>query len=178
MMEYQIIDQRTRSVGLDTGTSESHGIFCGLLCGGHESAESVWLTELLADVDPQDLLVKECTESLVELARDTREQIDGPELGFSPCLPDDDSDMQMRAVALRDWCRGFLYGLGLSGTHENMLGKISIEALNDMARIATLDDQDLQESEQEEQSYMELVEFLWVAAMLIYEERVAKGSQS
>lgn len=170
-MDYKELDRRCRSIGLDTGASESHGIYCGLLCGGHQEAETAWLSELLSQHDSQDLLVRECAEGLHDLAEETRADIDGPGLGFSPCLPLDETPMSERAPALRDWCRGFLYGLGLSGTHDEHLSPASLEALGDLSNIVQLDEESLSDSEQEEEAYTELAEFVWVAAMLVYEER-------
>ncbi len=169
-MDYQQLHQRTRSIELDTGLSENHGIYCGLLCGGHPDAETVWVSEPLEDRDPLDLRVRDCAEEFRTLAKETREDIEGPGLGFRPCLPEDADPIVDRASALRDWCRGFLYGLGLSGTHEHHLSEVTMEGLGDLSRIAQLDDHALSNSEQEE-AYSELTEFVWVAAMLIYEER-------
>ncbi len=136
------------------------------------------MAELLVDYDPLDLLVRDCAEGLRELAEQTREAIDGPGLGFTACLPGDDAPIAERAAALRDWCRGFLYGLGLSGTHEHQLSEVALEALGDLSHIAQLGEQAAEKSEQEEEAYMELTEFVWVAAMLIYEERVGKREQA
>ncbi len=174
-MDYQQLYQRTRSIGLDTGPSENHGIFCGLLCGGHPDAETLWVSELLQDCDPLDLRVRDCAEGFRALAEETREDIERPGLGFKPCLPGDTNPMVDRASSLRDWCQGFLYSLALSGTHEHHLSEITMEALGDLSHIAQLDDQALSGSEQEEDAYSELTEFVWVAAMLIYEERARTG---
>ena len=166
-MEYKEISDRAVSIGLEVDAAESHGIFCGLLCGGDEEPEATWLAELLAEQDPQDLLVQECADGLRTLARRTREDIEGPGMGFSPLLPGDRAALSHRATALRDWCRGFLYGMGLTGTSEGQLSAETLEAVNDMIGISRLDVELVSSSEQDEEAYAELCEFVWVAAMLV-----------
>ena len=174
-MSYQQLNDQGRSVGLEVYAAEGHGIFCGLLSGGSKDPEGIWLGELLAELDPQDLLVVECVEALRDLARGTREEIEGPEMGFSLLLPGDGQALSVRANALRDWCRGFLYGMGLSGTGEGQLSADTLEAVNDMIDISRLDVELVSSSEQDEEAYAELCEFVRVAAMLVYEERANKG---
>jgi yecA family protein len=169
-MNYQQLNERGRSIGLEVDAAESHGILCGLLCGGDKDPEGVWLGELLAGQDSRDLLVVDCAEGLRNLARETWEAIEGPGLGFSPVLPDDSQALSVRAIALRDWCRGFLYGMGLSGTGEDQLSAETLEAVSDMIGISRLDTELVSSSEQDEEAYTELCEFVWVAAMLVYEE--------
>jgi uncharacterized protein YgfB (UPF0149 family) len=148
-----------------------------LLCGGSPQPEALWLEEVIADQDPGDPLVQECVRVLRGLAADTRERIGGPGMGFAPLLPDDEEPLAARAAALRDWAQGFLYGLGLTGTAPSDLSPESAEALDDLAEIARLDAATASGSEQEEAAYAELAEFVWVAGMLIYEDRVrSEGS--
>jgi hypothetical protein len=130
---------------------------------------------LLAAKDPQDLLVMEYADSLRNLTRETREDIEGPGMGFSPLLPEEGQALAFRATALRDWCRGFLYGMGLSGTVEDQLSAETLEAVNDMIDISRLDIELISSSETDEEAYAELCEFVWVAAMLVYEERARKA---
>ncbi len=173
-MNYQQVNDQGRSIGLEMDAAESHGIFCGLLCGGDEDPESVWLAELMAELDPLDLLVREHADGLRNLARETREDIEGPGMGFSPLLPDDSQALSARSTALRDWCRGFLYGMGLTGTGEAQLSAETLEAVNDMIEISRLDVALVSSSDEDEEAYAELGEFVWVAAMLVYEERARK----
>jgi uncharacterized protein YgfB (UPF0149 family) len=177
-MNHQQIDEQGRAIGLKLGAAESHGVFCGLLCGGSDDPESLWLAELLQDHDSLDLLVGECADGLRDLARQTRDDIEGPGMGFSPLLPAENQPLSARAAALRDWCRGFLYGLGVSGTAERQLSAETLEAVNDMVGISRLDVELVSSSEADEESYAELCEFVWVAAMLVYEERVRSGEAS
>ena len=72
-----------------------------------------------------------------------------------------------------DWCRGFLYGLGLAGISDRDLSEQTREVFHDFTEVTRLDLAGLEEGEDNEDALTEIVEFLWVAAMLVYEERVA-----
>jgi yecA family protein len=170
-VSYRQLSETLQAAALPTGAAEAHGVFCGMLCGGLPHPEPDWIGQLLESADARDLRTLECERALRTLAATTRDAIDGPGLGFSPLLPDEDAPLPERAAGLRDWCQGFLYGLGLSGTHDRTLSAETAEALHDLAEVARLDS-DLQDSDEaHEEAYSEVAEFVWVAAMLIHEER-------
>jgi yecA family protein len=177
-VNYDQLNEHIEAVGLETGVAESHGMFCGLLCGGGAEPESLWLAQLLQDRDGLDLLVQECGQGLRSLGAETREAIDGPGLGFTPLLPDDERPLAERARALSEWCQGFLYGVGLTGTRDQHLSPETAEALRNLADIVHLDSDVAADSEEDEEAYTELTEFVWVAAMLIYEERAPHVPQA
>ena len=90
---------------------------------------------------------------------------------FEPLLPDDEQPLNGRANALALWCTGFLYGLGTGHISdlEALNGDVG-EIVRDFTEIsrATGDDADADESN--EQAYAELVEFIRVAAQVVFEE--------
>lgn len=160
---------------LALGPVEAHGIYCGLLCSGEREPIERWLDEILPQRNDSGTDTASCREALSRLAEQTRDHIQSPELGFSPLLPASDTALAERAEAVHDWSRGFLYGLGLTGCDPNTFSGATREALDDLTELTRLDLDDLEDSEQNEESLMELTEFLWVAAMLVYEDR---GRQS
>ena len=89
---------------------------------------------------------------------------------FAPLLPDDEEALNARANALALWCTGFLYGLGTGQISdlEALTGEVG-EIVRDFTEIsrATGDDADADESN--EQAYAELVEFIRVAAQVVFE---------
>ncbi len=170
-MDHEELERRLNTLGLDTSAAESHGLCCGLLCAAAEAPEETLVATLLADADPADLLVRDAGEALAALARATREAIEGVGLGFEPLLPSDEAPIPRRARGLGDWCQGFLYGVGLAGVDDKALAADTREALRDLAAIAQVDDQDEEESEEAAEALEELAEFVWVAAMLLYEDR-------
>lgn len=156
---------------LPLGAAEAHGLLCGLLCSRHEDAQKRWLDELLEETSDGDLLVVECRGALDRLYRQTRSEIEDPGLGFRPLLPEDSQPLQQRAKALSEWCQGFLYGLGLCGLDQDRLSEATREALQDLSQITRMDVNSLEESEQDEEALMEVSEFVWVAAMLLFQDQ-------
>ncbi len=174
-IDYRQLTERLSVSELTPSAAEAHGILCGLICAGHPGAETTWTEEILRGTESEDLLAQECRQSLHALAETTREEIEGPGLGFDPLLPNDDASLAERAVGLYDWTRGFLYGLGVAGVDEKDLSQQTREIFRDFAAITHLDLEGL--DEEGEEALMELREFVWVAAMLVYEE-CGQGAES
>ncbi|MCB1742654.1 MAG: UPF0149 family protein [Gammaproteobacteria bacterium] len=85
-------------------------------------------------------------------------------------LPVDGLPIRLRAEAFVAWCAGFLVGIGLAG--ERRLSSLSEEArevlsdLSEFTRMSLL----IQPSDEAESDLMELIEYVRVGAMLLYEE--------
>lgn len=169
--DYDRLAARLCVCELDPSPAEAHGILCALLCAGRPDARGDWLAEILAGTDANDLLAREARGELEALAEHTRAEIEGPGLGFTPLLPGDGRPLSERAVALYDWSRGFLYGLGVAGVDRADLSGQAREVFDDFAAITHMDLDALEEGEDSEEALTELTEFVWVAAMLIYAER-------
>jgi uncharacterized protein YgfB (UPF0149 family) len=170
-IDYQELTQRLAVSDMVPSAAEAHGILCALICAGSPRAEESWLEELLAGVDEGDLLAQELRPVLQDLALRTRTELAGEELGFTPLLPDESTRLAERALALYDWSRGFLYGLGIAGVDAGDLSEQGREVLGDFASITRLDLDDLEDSEEHEQALMELTEFVKVAVLLLLEEQ-------
>jgi len=167
---YQRLERELARADLEVGCAEAHGLLCGLLCAHHRDPQQRWLDELLEQTAEADLLVTACRRALEQLYRETQSEFDDPGLGFRPLLPNDDQPLQQRAKALVDWCQGFLYGIGLCGLEQNSLSADTREALADFTQIARMDTQRLEGSQQDQEAFWEVSEFIWVAAMMLFHE--------
>ncbi|MCU7842566.1 MAG: UPF0149 family protein [Candidatus Thiodiazotropha sp. (ex Monitilora ramsayi)] len=170
MPDYGRFDQALESIGLDIGGSEAHGLVCGLICAGASEAHVEWIESLFADRPSNDLLVREARRMFGQLYLATRHQVADENLEFAPLLPEENNALQVRAQALVNWCEGYLYGMGLAGISEQQLVGDAKEALNDISEFTRLDLDSLVDDESSENAYMELLEFLRVATLLIWEE--------
>ena len=93
-----------------------------------------------------------------------------PHFQLTLLLPDDNSPIETRLTAVAQWCQGFLYGLGLGCPDPAIWSQPNIkEALEDIAQIQKIDTQP-EEHEDSEKDYIELVEYLKIATILIFEE--------
>lgn len=153
---------------LGVGASELHGSLSGYLCGGGNAGAAALLSALElenADTQPNDA----GQQLLGDLYAETRVQLDDPELGFEPLLPDPERPLAERGDALVDWCRGFLGGLGLSGqTGRRGLSEEGTEILRDLDAIAA--SHFSYEDADDENSLMEVFEFVRIGVLLLYAE--------
>jgi uncharacterized protein YgfB (UPF0149 family) len=151
---------------------EAHGILCGLMCGGAADPEATWLHQLLPESEANDLLIEEAREALAALARLTREELEASEFGLTLRLPDETRPLAERAMALYDWVRGFLYAWGTLDHSGAEPSAETQEILRDFTDVTRMDLERLDDDEENEEALTEVSEFIRVAAMLMYQERV------
>jgi hypothetical protein len=75
-------------------------------------------------------------------------------------------------MALYDWVRGFLYAWGTLDLSGAQPSAETNEILSDFTDVTRMDLDRLDDSEQNEEALTEVSEFIRVAAMTIYQERV------
>jgi yecA family protein len=170
--EFAALMQQARG---SVSPAESHGILCALLVVQAQPTAEQWLAEVLPDVVASagqgDALARETVQQMVGLFQWTQQQLSSGSFSFELILPDDEDDLASRTEALGDWCRGFLYGLGLSGIGDiDRLPDDMPEILHDMEKISHAEDYQAQDEEEDEQAFMELVEYVRVGAMMLNEE--------
>ena len=171
-IEYDQYGRLLQESALAPTPGEAHGLLCGLICGGAPTPERAWLDQLFPAPDTADPHWQETLTGLHTLARQTQDGLQGQGLAFTPLAPDDSMPLVERATALYDWVRGFLFAIGVLGVAERDLPEQTREVLRDFADITRLDLDQLTECEEDESALTELIEFVRVAAMLVYEERV------
>lgn len=171
-IDYDQCERLLQESALAPTAGEAHGMLCGLICGGSPSPERAWLDQLFPVPDAADPQWQETLTSLHALACQTQDRLQGRGLAFTPLAPDDSRPLVTRAIALYDWVRGFLFAFGMLGVVERDLTEQTREVLRDFADITRLDLDQLTGSEEDESALTELIEFVRVAAMLVFEERV------
>lgn len=171
-IEYDQFGRLLQESVLAPTPSEAHGLLCGLICGGAPTPERAWLDQLFPTPNAGDPHLQEALTGLHTLARQTLDGLQGRGLSFIPLAPDEACPLVERATALYDWVRGFLFAFGVLGIAERDLPEQTREVLRDFADITRLDLDQLSESEEDESALTELLEFVRVAAMLVYEERM------
>ncbi len=172
-----IADQLT-IVGTLTSPSELHGLLCGRLSGGLRYQDESWLKAATEFLDPDTAIETEQQTALLDLYRDTVNQLQDQDLSFAPMLPDDDMELSQRIEALGQWCHGFLNGFGTSGvSKDTALSVETAEALRDFAAFVQLD-HDADDSEESERDLAEIVEYVRVAALSVFMENAAAKAKS
>lgn len=173
-VEYEEVEQRLCSMEMETTAAEVHGLLCGLLSGGSKPVDQFWFAELFAEMDEDDLLRQECRQTLQRLYDQTLAAMSDSGMAFVLFLPSDEKPLRQRASGVRDWCIGYLYGLGLTkGVDDAKLSSGCRESLADISEITRMNTDVLGDDEEEEEALMQVTEFLRVAAMLVHDELTA-----
>jgi uncharacterized protein YgfB (UPF0149 family) len=159
------------SAGSQVVAAEGHGCLCGALCTSPDYTLERWVDELVA-ADGEDLDIQLPPDTALQLLFvDTHRALRGEEMEFEPLLPDDDEPLERRAIALSQWCQGFLYGFGTGKPMRDadIKGQVD-EVLRDFSHIArgAVDVGDA--GEDEEAAYAEVLEYVRVGVQLIHDE--------
>jgi len=151
--------------------SECHGVACGLLCRQPDSTFDAYMTlmktlEIIVDAPAAGF-----HGTLEDLFTSSREQLADENMGLTLWLPEDSEILEERTMALSHWCTGFLAGLGGGGKEElTAMSEDANDALNDLAQIAKAEVLDTEESEDDENAYTEIVEYVRIVVYMIHED--------
>jgi uncharacterized protein YgfB (UPF0149 family) len=150
--------------------AESHGCLCGALCTTQQYTLENWLDELVPEADDD---AADDRAPLRLLFADTMRALRGEEMEFQLLLPDDDDALLERALALSQWCQGFLYGFGTGRAvpREELTGEVN-EVLRDLTHISQASVETGADAEEEEQAYAEIVEYVRAGVQLIHDELI------
>lgn len=160
------------TLGPDPGAAaEAHGTLCGLLCIASDDLPGTWIQNTLADGEGDTTVVDStAAAALASLYDGTREALSGDALAFTPFLPDDETDIALRAEAIGRWCQGFLYGMAVRGLKEIADLPADVrEILEDFSQISRADHESGDDDEQAEAALVELVEYSRVGVQLIFD---------
>ena len=173
VVDHDVLNEALKRCGASWSAAQTHGL--------QSSRLAVIGTRGLADSNGQVLdgvntiteFRKECEDMLGMLWQTTHKAFSERLSAFEPLLPDESDRADVRTEGLAHWCEGYLHGL-VSGEHDAMLKERLAadpvaDVIKDMLQItrATVDNG---EDEGSEEAYVEIVEYLRVAAQLVYEE--------
>ena len=163
---YQAFATLLTNSGHNVSPAELHGLLLGRSCAGAGFDAEGWLIDAaeLLENEPQDNV----RNALIGLQEMVKGELTGDDVTVVLLLPTDDAPLTERAAALGQWCQGFLTGFGLT-YRDNALSPEATEVLQDLAAIAQVQDA-LEESDDGESDYMEVMEYLRVAPLLLFTE--------
>ncbi len=173
-VDHDRLDEALKRCGASWDAAQTHGLLTGRLAVAGVSAGPEWLRQVLEGTDESDALRAECQEMLDTLYQSTFWQLSERLSEFAPLLPDDDNDAGERTAAMAHWCEGFLHGLVSAKHGDEVRDRLAAEPLadiiRDMLQITRAEFDGTADDETNEAAYVELVEYLRVAAQLAYEE--------
>ncbi len=166
-VSFSNLEETLKKLGAHVGAAETHGLLTGMIsmaaASSNESALRSALLESLECGKPS----KKQWGVLNAAGTQIKDDLNGVECGFNMLLPNDEEKLSARIDALGFWCRGYLSGLGLAGVTQDQLHNDTVkELVQDLSQIAHVSIE-TDESEEDEENYMELVEFVRVAVQNI-----------
>ncbi len=169
--EFEIV---LRNAGSSWSAAQAHGLLCSRLAVMGEEGGADWLGHVLQDADSTNDTHSECLMLMDDMFEETYRQLNERQSEFSPLLPDDTEPSATVTAALAEWCVGFLHGLVSDVKADDLKQKLAAEPLSDIIKDmlemtrASVDD-DVNEDINDE-ALMELIEYLRIAAQLVFEE--------
>ena len=167
MVNFEHVDAALRDT--DVQAAEAHGMLVGMACAAGSVTVQDWWKHVLESpegdaehVDRPDVVNRMHAEVMRSLLDEAG--------SFDLMLPDDDESLALRADALHEWCHGFLYGYGVAGGRDvSLLPEESAELVRDVTQFAQARFELGEDAEEDELSYSELVEYVRVGVMLLFE---------
>lgn len=162
--------------GMPQTPAETQGLALGLYIGDVNKPLALWQSELYADLDPNDVLAQECRALLDRVFAAVFVGETGQSMQLSLFLPEDIVVNANRLQAVRGWCQGFLFGIGMGGKELSArLSDQARELLRDITEITRLDTDNVENSSEDQSALIEIEEYLRVGVMLIRDELKGDG---
>ena len=165
---YQAFTTLLTASGHNVSPAELHGVLLGRSAAGAGFEPDSWLADAADVLQSEQEISDNVRNALIGLQEMVKGELTSDDMTVVLLLPSDDAPLAERAAALGEWCQGFLSGFGLN-YRDNALSKEGKEVLQDIAAIAQVQDA-LEESEDGESDYMEVMEYLRVAPLLLFTE--------
>ena len=168
--DYDQVNDALQGVPSEFNAAEFHGQLCGLLCTCDSLQLPDWLMVSMPGSDPYTL--SPATNELFQVLLDHSQGTLGSEdFDFELLLPDDTAGLAARLEALANWCQGFLFGISHAGVSDiqALPGELP-EIVEDFLSISRAENFELEDDEEDEAAYVELVEYVRVGVQLFAEE--------
>ena len=154
--------------------AQVHGLLSGRLVVAGSAAGPDWIAQVLEGIDPSNASGKECESLLVELLQSTHRHFRERMSQFMPLLPDENDSRSVRTEGIAHWSEGYLHGLVSSNQAEEVRKQLAAEPIagiiKDLLAMTQATVDDGADREEDEAAYTEIVEYLRVAAQIVYEE--------
>jgi len=149
--------------------SEIHGAITGMISGGTAVSCRQWVGPL-SDFYHQGLdFPAPILELLEQLFVQVHQSLNDQDMSFQLMMPDDDTPISLRSVALSGWTQGFLLGFGTNKDVLNGASDDVNEVIQDFAEICKMTEE-FEESEENEHSYFEIFEYVRISAVMCFSE--------
>ena len=177
-IDHNEVEAALRATGSSWGAAQAHGLLCSRLAVLGADGGADWLRMLFEDSAAAESAHADDITILQQACAETHRQFADRQSEFDVLLPDESESVSVIAAAMAEWCEGFLHGLVSDVKGEVLKQKLAAEPLSDIIRdmlemtraAAGGDGEEGEDEEGDDEALTELVEYLRVAAQLVYEE--------
>lgn len=168
--------QKALAASSSIGAAELHGMVCGMAAANSEQFSIDEFVQLAGTEGLED------QASVEEFVSATLDGLYASDMSFAPLVADDEESLETRLQDIANFSAGFLSGFGAAVGElatMDMLPQDVQEVLRDYASISSMDEQ-VEGSEDDESSFMELYEYVRVATVLsmtLMSDQVSRGDE-
>jgi uncharacterized protein YgfB (UPF0149 family) len=179
VIDHNEVEAALRASGSSWSAAQAHGLLCSRLAVLGVDGGADWLGLLFQDSAAANDAHTDDIMILQQAGTETYRQFADRQSAFDLLLPDESESISTIATAMAEWCEGFLHGLVSDVKGESLKQKLAAEPLSDIIRdmlemtraAAGVDDGvEGDDEEGDDEALTELIEYLRVAAPLVYEE--------
>ena len=173
-VDHDLLNTALSRCGATWDASQAHGLLSSQLAVAGPVAGGAWRATVLDGTDSSTPAQRECIDLLEMLFDSTRSTLAERQSAFTPLLPDDSDTADARTRALAHWSEAYLHGLVSTQCDDALKARLAAEPVADIIKdmlqitLAAVDEE--ADDDVNEAAYAEIVEYLRVAAQLIYEE--------
>ena len=162
---------------LQAHASEIHGLLAGIISAGFSFEDEGYLTLINDFFNNGEGLGKNLKDTVKQIYGDIWQSMLDDNFTFQLLVPDDEEAIVERGQALGLWVQGFNLGFGIQQKDKTKFSEEVDEIIKDFADIANLSSE-LEEDEDTEQAYFEILEYVRISALLCFAELAAKPDLS
>jgi hypothetical protein len=168
-MTYQELTKILAEVDFTSTASELHGLLTGLVAGGMFKDSEDYL-EHMAEMFNNGLSIKNPLKTTSEkMVKEIFSQFDSMEMSFELLLMDEDETLADQAQELLNWVQYFLVGFGLNKRDLKATSNEVREIIEDFTNITHMET-DIEDSNENQADFYEVIEFIRVSSVLCYQE--------
>lgn len=168
-MNHQQVLQAINEHDFTATASELHGLITGLVAGGMFKGSNDYL-EHMSEMYNNGLTIKGSLKKAADsMADSVYSQFEAEDMSFNPLLLDDDELLSDQAEELLNWVQGFLVGFGLNKRDLKTASNDVREVIDDFTNITKLDTE-MEDSNENQADFYEIIEFIRVSAVLVHQE--------
>ncbi len=155
------------NLGMDP--AEVHGLLCGLLCAGMGHSDTGWMKVLSEMANEGNSFSSKIEHVITQIFNQTCQELIEGQFSLNLMIPDDDTPINKRGLALIEWVQGFLAGFGMQQNDLTRCSEDVKEAMQDFTDIARMEEP-MDEDEESERAFEEVVEYVRVSAIFCFGE--------